>query len=326
MTREARGWENTSMGRTPVAAALSVAAVLLGAAPAGAATHVGFPLAPGESAQVAVIAATDGTANNIVVQRDVVDGVEAIRVTDNGDTVAKVQPQDSCTVAPDQHTITCTLPAVSVFFGTTAVTLNGGNDRLNVLDGVRTNAGGGPGNDVVIGSSADDLLNGESGDDRVEGRGGNDQIDLPQAARDFDYGNDTLVGGEGDDFITDSSTGYGDDTIDPGLGRDTVGGGAGTDTLTYANSPQRVEIVIPHPGASAPAGSDVVGSVRRELHRQPGSQTPSPSRPATTRWTARPGTTCCAGTPPSSTAVSATTASKGATAGSGCSAVRVPTR
>ena len=100
---------------------------------------------------------------------------------------------------------------------------NDGNDRLEVAEGfgVRIEAYGGAGNDVLLGSSAADLLDGGDGDDRLDGREGNDTL-LGQS------GNDILKGRAGDDTIRGSD---GDDTLDGGDGNDSIYGGAGYDYI-----------------------------------------------------------------------------------------------
>jgi Ca2+-binding RTX toxin-like protein len=81
---------------------------------------------------------------------------------------------------------------------------------------------GGPGNDVILGSSAADDLDGERGDDTIDGGAGNDVLE-------GGFGDDTITGGPGRDSI---SGGPGKDHINArdgevdnincGLGRDVV--------------------------------------------------------------------------------------------------------
>jgi len=58
----------------------------------------------------------------------------------------------------------------------------------------------GAGDDVIIGNSRDNRLYGGGGSDRIDGKSGNDRLyaDLPQGTG---FGNDTLLGGDGDDIL-----------------------------------------------------------------------------------------------------------------------------
>jgi hypothetical protein len=70
----------------------------------------------------------------------------------------------------------------------------GGNDDFTNATSVPCWAGGGAGDDVLLGGSGADVLCGNDGDDRLEGRSGPDSI----------YGNagdDTHVGGAGSDYL-----------------------------------------------------------------------------------------------------------------------------
>ena len=109
---------------------------------------------------------------------------------------------------------------------------NGGNDRLEVLNGfnVRVEAYGGAGNDVLQGGLAADLLDGGADDDRLDGRAGDDLL-YGQAGRDLvrgDAGNDKLYGHAGDDTL---DGGDGIDTLYGGADHDYLLGAAGDDTL-----------------------------------------------------------------------------------------------
>ena len=149
----------------------------------------------------------------------------------------------------------------STFQGVTKVKFlgNGGNDRLEVLDGfnVRVEAFGGDGDDVLQGGAAADLLDGGAGNDRLEGRDGADTLfgragadlirggggaDLLQGNEDADTldggdDNDTVFGGAGDDYLlggagADSLKGEaGNDALRGGDGADNLDGGLGNDQL-----------------------------------------------------------------------------------------------
>ncbi|MGL4490154.1 MAG: beta strand repeat-containing protein [Rhizobiaceae bacterium] len=91
-----------------------------------------------------------------------------------------------------------------------------------IISGNRNaNTTGGPGDDIIIGTTGDDVLNGLGGNDTIDGSAGNDSID----------------GGDGDDWI---SGGAGTDVIDGGNGEDTVsyidGGAVTLNFTTPANN------------------------------------------------------------------------------------------
>jgi Ca2+-binding RTX toxin-like protein len=58
----------------------------------------------------------------------------------------------------------------------------------------------GAGDDKIVGNSRENRLYGGGGSDRIDGKGGNDRLyaDLPQGTG---FGNDTLLGGDGDDIL-----------------------------------------------------------------------------------------------------------------------------
>jgi Ca2+-binding RTX toxin-like protein len=84
---------------------------------------------------------------------------------------------------------------------------------------------------LVDGSAGNDTILGGSGDDVIDGGTGNDSIS-GGAGDDTIYGgagNDTIDGGAGDDVIYG---GAGNDVIDGGAGDDTIYGGSGNDTVS----------------------------------------------------------------------------------------------
>lgn len=95
---------------------------------------------------------------------------------------------------------------------------NDGEDgeKDNVMPDVEVVIGGG-GDDRIYGNSRDNRLYGGGGHDRIDAKGGNDRLyaDLPQGTG---FGNDTLLGGDGDDIL------YANDST-----ADTVNGGDGED-------------------------------------------------------------------------------------------------
>jgi hypothetical protein len=125
-------------------------------------------------------------------------------------------------------------------------------------------AGGGTGNDVLIGTDAADTLIGDAGSDRLVGRGGNDRLvtgedlgdgELERGAR------DVVRAGAGRDLI-ESTSDHGDrgDRIDPGPGRDFVDLArrrdllAGCEALTLGDAVHdgvvRLRETLPRPGAA----------------------------------------------------------------------------
>ncbi len=125
-----------------------------------------------------------------------------------------------------------------------------GNDTVNVAQGTKVSltilggagnddlgsrsdtlyAGGGGGNDTILGGRGNDKIHSGAGDDYVGGGAGRDYIDGGS-------GNDLLRGGYGDDTIygldgRDRLSGGGDlDYLDGGAGADSLYGGAGVDAL-----------------------------------------------------------------------------------------------
>lgn len=100
---------------------------------------------------------------------------------------------------------------------------------------------GGAGYDTIIMGDSDDAIfldddigarpDGTSGArivdiEEIDGGGGNDIIDLTSDR--FDYGDVTLIGGAGDDYLWSSS---GNDILDGGTGNDDLAGDIGNDTL-----------------------------------------------------------------------------------------------
>src|SRR3954454_16910644 len=80
---------------------------------------------------------------------------------------------------------------------------------------------GGPGNDLLNGTSKNDVMKGNGGNDIINGLQGNDSID-------GGTGNDRLSGSEGNDKI---SGGAGKDTLTGSTGNDKLDGGAGNDKI-----------------------------------------------------------------------------------------------
>lgn len=101
------------------------------------------------------------------------------------------------------------------------VDLGDRDDTVRLETTIRLIANGGPGTDIITGSSRDDELDGDIGDDTLTGGGGADVIR-------GGLGNDTLIGNAGKDRLIG---GAGDDTLDGGSEADDLDGGTGADTL-----------------------------------------------------------------------------------------------
>lgn len=130
-------------------------------------------------------------------------------------------------VAGDPTQATCVL----TFDGTTPVGLHiatfGGDDYIangsSAFD--KFGADGGPGRDVMIGSTGRDSFIGGTGDDVLRGNGGDDKLHGGE-------GGDQLFGGEGDN-----------DVLDGGTGPDVFDGGPGSaDIVTYEYRQARVTV------------------------------------------------------------------------------------
>ncbi|QDV83945.1 calcium-binding protein [Planctomycetes bacterium TBK1r] len=123
--------------------------------------------------------------------------------------------------------------------------INGGNGNDQLMGGTGNDAiRGGNGNDNIMGEEGNDEVWGDHGEDKIRGGEGSDTLHGGEH-RDVIYGDegsDNLVGDGGDDwlhgdsianyiFMTATSKGAGNDTIDGGSGKDKVMGGFGNDRL-----------------------------------------------------------------------------------------------
>jgi Ca2+-binding RTX toxin-like protein len=98
------------------------------------------------------------------------------------------------------------------------------------VDDPAMTAGGGTGNDIIIGTPSDDTIQGRAGDDCIFGMGGADNIR-------GDGGNDVIYGGLGDDRLSgnpDSDTLFGD------AGNDVLDGGNGIGDVCHSDSDDSV--------------------------------------------------------------------------------------
>ena len=144
---------------------------------------------------------------------------------------------------------------------------------------------GGPGTDVLIGTSGDDALFLDdryspfpsareprlSGIERIDGGGGSDVIDL--TSRDYGYGDVTLDGGDGNDVLWASAGndvlfggpgsddlfgGSGSDSLNGGTGADTMSGGAGNDLLNGGAGADTLKGDAGHDVLEGMAGNDTL--------------------------------------------------------------------
>ncbi|MEX2450074.1 MAG: cadherin-like domain-containing protein, partial [Rhodospirillales bacterium] len=142
---------------------------------------------------------------------------------------------------------------------------------------------GGEGEDTIEMTDGDDALFLDDGySDRPDGTGGprivdveninagagNDVVDL--TSNQYEYGDVTIDGGEGDDVLWSSSGddtlkgGAGDDALFGGGGDDLIDGGAGFDTAFYAGNYSEYSIARGTDGSltiSGPEGSDTLTNV-----------------------------------------------------------------
>ena len=98
-------------------------------------------------------------------------------------------------------------------YGSSLITLGGGNDTFIGLAG-EDSVYGGDDNDDISSGGGNDIIRGQEGNDTLRGEAGNDQ----------------LAGGTGVDLLFGGDD---DDTLDGGEGADELEGGAGADTLMF---------------------------------------------------------------------------------------------
>ena len=192
------------------AASITLAAVLLGAAPAVASTA---------GVQGGVLTVTGaGAERNVITVAAAGDQVEV------RDTGATLTPGAGCTA--DAGRVRCPRAGLAQVDGE----LGAGNDTMGVdrALAVRSLLNGGPGNDRLTGGSGPDQLSGDDGNDRLDGRGGNDRLAGGNGA-------DALFGGGGADL---ADGGAGNDAFGMGRaadGSDALQGGAGFDRADYSS-------------------------------------------------------------------------------------------
>lgn len=122
----------------------------------------------------------------------------------------------------------------------TANALNLYNEPVNYIDA-------GPGDDIVVGSSAPDTILGVDGADIISGGGGDDEITAGTEV-------DTVDGGDGNDEI---DGGAGNDTVDGGEGDDHLRGADGDDVMRGGAGDDNFD-ASPVPSAAAHDGKDLL--------------------------------------------------------------------
>jgi Ca2+-binding RTX toxin-like protein len=153
-----------------------------------------------------------------------------------------------------------------------SVDAGGGDDRVEDDSSLALVAGGGAGDDQLLGGAADDVLDGGDGADRLTGGAGEDRLagvagddELSGGAGidrlDGGDGRDRLDGGDAGDALiggADADTLYGgaaNDALDGGDGDDVLDGGAGDDVLDGAGGDDVLQAAqgadVLHGGAGA---------------------------------------------------------------------------
>jgi hypothetical protein len=233
--RAGRTWLDRPMRiRLPL---LSLAALLLWAAPASAASSVSYTSSGGEL----TVTANDPVLSLALFQFNDVGGCEP-----TCDSRLDMQSAQGFTESPVSGR--CTDPVGDATFyqcrplpSSVRVTGSPGADTITAAGGgpvacpdpaVRMTGGGGP--DVLQSGCAADDLNGGAGRDSLDGGGGADELDGGGDA-------DVLEGGGGTDVL---NGGDGRDLIVPGTGSDVVLGGPSVDRVSYEerNAPVTVSI------------------------------------------------------------------------------------
>ena len=150
--------------------------------------------------------------------------------------------------------------------GHDTLTMGSGNDAIHIsnLSSVEViNAGAG--NDIVDlnysdGTSYGDVtVDGGSGDDYIFANDGNDTL-LGGTGNDYisgDAGNDKIYGGDGNDTLYGGS---GDDLLNGGAGADKIYGGSGTDTVDYSDSSSGVNVYLGAGDGNAYSGAGGTGT------------------------------------------------------------------
>jgi Ca2+-binding RTX toxin-like protein len=153
-------------------------------------------------------------------------------VTDSG---AIVTPGPGCSqLGMDVHTAICDATDVVMV----RIHLHDMDDRAGLASPAKGQIEGGAGADTILGGQGPDEIQGDGivipgssgggAGDYIDGREGNDQLD-GDVGFSPPGGNDTVIGGPGDDFLTGF---VGNDSLDGGPGADILSDGAGNDTVS----------------------------------------------------------------------------------------------
>jgi len=225
-------------------------------------------------------AGTDPTSNNKITGGH---GADIITVTMASLGFVLALDADEAVASNDDGDDTVTLQGI---YGSSLITLGGGNDTFVGLDGEDSVFGGDDNDDIRTGIG-NDILRGEAGNDPWRGQAGNDQLE-GGAGTDLLFGgddNDTLDGGEGADELEGGS---GDDTLifDPGLavlidgitvfgiedtkvsggdGNDLLQGTIGNDLINFNNSAFSLDIETIRSGDGA---DQIIGRLDTTLSDQ----------------------------------------------------------
>jgi Ca2+-binding RTX toxin-like protein len=127
--------------------------------------------------------------------------------------------------------------------GLAAVTFDGGDDNDSILGSSKADLMmGGAGNDTLIGGKGNDLASGGAGSDMIHGSTGNDML-YGDAAGDTIFGEagDDTIGGDGEDRfqfkgLSDPAALTGNDSLNGGDGEDWITGGDESATLHDQNN------------------------------------------------------------------------------------------
>jgi Ca2+-binding RTX toxin-like protein len=113
---------------------------------------------------------------------------------------------------------------------------------------------GGPGNDLIVGTTGDDILYGHDGNDTIIGGAGQDWL-VGGNGRDFIYGGDNidyLFGDAGNDVLYGNA---GNDVLEGGSGHDVLVGGAGRDYLKGDSGYDTFQFNIPNGWTDSPVAN-----------------------------------------------------------------------
>ncbi|MGR3455100.1 calcium-binding protein [Pseudooceanicola sp.] len=148
------------------------------------------------------------------------DGHDDIRGGDGDNTVAGGEGDDTISAGDGSNTIHGGEGANRIIGGQHSdyITTGSGNDAIDAREGDDT-VNAGDGDDTVIAGQGQDTVHGGAGDDLIVVGGSS-------------WGNNFLTGDSGHDFVVGSRYEYGNDTLLGGDGNDTLDGAEGRNTLS----------------------------------------------------------------------------------------------